>query len=319
MNAVKFVHNLTMGCVCGREFITIDDRNFNICGRLGEGGFSVIDLIEDRQTKHQFALKRILCHSEEDERDALKEVHYMNSFRHLNLVPCEAYTTLPVNNHLTAISEVLIVMPFYRKGSVYDELERLRGRTERMAESQIIHLLLGVCEAIRVLHCNRGVVLAHRDIKPHNIMLEVGEVNDIPILMDFGSMGPARQEVKGMSDALRVQDFAAEKCSMPFRAPELFQVESYCIIDEKVDIWSLGCTLYAMCFYESPFDKVHQRGDSVALAAMAGNIQVPDQNQFSSALVDLMMLMLSVNPVERPNVETIISKLQQFPQTSDRV
>lgn len=37
MNAVKFVHNLTMGCVCGREFITIDDRNFNICGRLGEG------------------------------------------------------------------------------------------------------------------------------------------------------------------------------------------------------------------------------------------------------------------------------------------
>lgn len=37
MNAVKFVHNLMMGCVCGREFITIDDRKFNICGRLGEG------------------------------------------------------------------------------------------------------------------------------------------------------------------------------------------------------------------------------------------------------------------------------------------
>lgn len=36
-------------------------------------------------------------------------------------------------------------------------------------------------------------------------MLEVGEVNDIPVLMDFGSMGPARQEVKGMSDALWVQ------------------------------------------------------------------------------------------------------------------
>ena len=41
---------------------------------------------------------------------------------------------------------------------------------------------------------------------------------------------------------------------------------------------SLGCTLYAMCFYESPFEKVHQRGDSVALAVMAANIKVPDKN-----------------------------------------
>ena len=33
-----------------------------------------------------------------------------------------------------------------------------------------------------------------------------------------------------------------------FRAPELFEVPSNCVIDEKTDVWSLGCTLYAMAY-----------------------------------------------------------------------
>ena len=32
------------------------------------------------------------------------------------------------------------------------------------------------------------------------------------------------------------------------RAPELFEVPSECVIDSKTDVWSLGCTLYAMAY-----------------------------------------------------------------------
>ena len=39
---------------------------------------------------------------------------------------------------------------------------------------------------------------------------------------------------------------------------------------------SLGCLLYAMCFYKSPFEAVYERGDSVALAVLGGNISFPD-------------------------------------------
>ena len=38
------------------------------------------------------------------------------------------------------------------------------------------------------------------------------------------------------------------------RAPELFEVPSECVITEKTDVWSLGCTLYALCYGESPCD-----------------------------------------------------------------
>lgn len=36
---------------------------------------------------------------------------------------------------------------------------------------------------------------------------------------------------------ITMQDLAAERCTMPYRAPELFTVKLHSIVDEKVDIW----------------------------------------------------------------------------------
>ena len=57
--------------------------------------------------------------------------------------------------------------------------------------------------------------------------------------------------------------------------------------DSLVDVFllqSLGCTLHAMCFYESPFDTVYQRGDSVALAVISGVVHIPDSTLSVSRL-----------------------------------
>jgi len=46
----------------------------------------------------------------------------------------------------------------------------------------------------------------YRDVKPHNVMLEVGDsLDDIPVLMDFGSMGPARHQVTTSAQAAILQ------------------------------------------------------------------------------------------------------------------
>ena len=44
--------------------------------------------------------------------------------------------------------------------------------------------------------------------------------------------------------------------SAPYRAPELWDVASSCHLDERVDVWSLGCLLYFAMHSVSPFERV---------------------------------------------------------------
>lgn len=48
------------------------------------------------------------------------------------------------------------------------------------------------------------------------------------VLMDFGSARIARVAVRERREALAVQDSAAEECTAPFRAPELWDTPSQC-------------------------------------------------------------------------------------------
>lgn len=43
-----------------------------------------------------------------------------------------------------------------------------------------------------------------------------------------------------------MQEWAAQHCTAPYRAPELWDPPSESSLDERTDIWALGCTLYAL-------------------------------------------------------------------------
>lgn len=63
------------------------------------------------------------------------------------------------------------------------------------------------------------------------------------VLTDFGSAGPLTVTISSRQEALRLQEEAQAQCTMPYRAPELYDVPSSCIVDERIDVWSLGCLL----------------------------------------------------------------------------
>lgn len=164
---------------------------------------------------------------------------------------------------------------------------------------------------------------AHRDIKPvgppsrspplhhethtlrqANIML--ADDGRTPILMDFGSALPGRIPIPNRSVALTQQDIAAEHCSMPFRAPELFDVRED--LTEAVDIWSLGCTLYACAYGSSPFETLQQSefGGSIAMAVLGGKYTFPADGSYSEGLKELIKMMIIVKVAERPSIQAVI-------------
>ena len=102
--------------------------------------------------------------------------------------------------------------------------------------------------------------LAHRDLKPQNILL-CSDERVGALLTDFGSMTERVIEIKNSRKAQEIQDWSAQNCSMFYKAPELFSPKTG-IIDEKADIWSLGCLTYALMFNKGPFDYVVEKGFS---------------------------------------------------------
>ena len=169
---------------------------------------------------------------------------------------------------------------------------------------------------------------AHRDIKPGNIM--IADDGKTPILMDLGSLAPSPTPITSRSLALAVQDTAGEHSTMPYRAPELFDVKTGSVIDTKVDIWSLGCTLYACLTGKSPFEaRSEETGGSLSICVLGGDWRFPDEGAkkdtkgkqkvtngtaeahssegtISDGVKEIVRKCLRVEPAERPDIDELI-------------
>ncbi|KAK7421967.1 Serine/threonine-protein kinase env7 [Neonectria punicea] len=174
---------------------------------------------------------------------------------------------------------------------------------------------------------------AHRDIKPGNIMID--DTGSIPILMDLGSVAISPIPVTSQSVALQIQDTAAEHSTMPYRAPELFDVRTGAVVDTKVDIWSLGCTLYACLVGKSPFEmRSDETGGTLSLCVLGGDWRFPDEGpqgvkrsssmrpqqqqqasaantvEISEPIREVVRKCLHVEPAERPDINELIEMVQ---------
>ncbi|KAI2467726.1 kinase-like protein [Annulohypoxylon bovei var. microspora] len=170
---------------------------------------------------------------------------------------------------------------------------------------------------------------AHRDIKPGNIMID--DSGSQPIIMDLGSIAESPTPISTRSLAIATQDIAAEHSTMPYRAPELFDVKTGTVIDTKVDIWSLGCTLYACLVGKSPFEmRSDETGGSLSMCVLGGDWRFPDESPkgqkkgkapanssareggtISEPIKDVVRKCLSVEPSERPDIEELIDLVEE--------
>ena len=176
-----------------------------------------------------------------------------------------------------------------------------------------------------------------------NIM--IADDGKTPILMDLGSLATSPVAITSRSLALQVQDTAAEHSTMPYRAPELFDVKTGSIIDTKVDIWSFGCTLYACLVGKSPFEaRSDETGGSLSICVLGGDWRFPDEKNLaksggksrvqtpatarpdlapatangasaeehtiSESVKEIVRRCLRVEPAERPDVDEIIKMVE---------
>ncbi|RVD81356.1 uncharacterized protein DFL_009222 [Arthrobotrys flagrans] len=356
---LDLVYTLTSCMSCfPTPALVINHRSFKILRLLGEGGFSYVYLVQDTSGT-LYALKKIRCpFGQESLTRATSEIESYKLFPPSPLLIPLIDSTI-INERRDESKTAYILLPYYRRGNLQDLINANLVDKKWFPEKQILELFLGVCEGLALIHGHRvaqtvvtgagaqnragaddeeeGVALmeesrdisggahsgelrpfAHRDIKPGNIMVSDDGVT--PVLMDFGSIAPSPIHVTSRSLAIQIQDEAAEHSTMSYRAPELFDVKTNSVVDTKVDIWSMGCLLYALIYHHSPFElSTELGGGSLALAIASGDWKFPAAGQMGARVEgdvgektkDVVRKCLAVEPETRPNIKELIGVVKE--------
>ncbi|XP_054900050.1 hormonally up-regulated neu tumor-associated kinase homolog [Poeciliopsis prolifica] len=166
-----------------------------------------------------------------------------------------------------------------------DLMDRICDR-RRLGEREVRRYTRQILSAVEHLH-KHGIV--HRDLKIENFLLD--EQNNIKIV-DFG-----------LSNTLKPDSLSLEllntQCGSPaYAAPELLAHQKY---GSKVDVWSIGVSMFAMLTGTLPFTVEPFNIKQLHLKMVNKDISnIPED--VSKDAVSFMMLLLEPDPEKRPSV-----------------
>ncbi|EQC37945.1 NAK/MPSK protein kinase [Saprolegnia diclina VS20] len=300
--------------------VKLNGRGYEVCGKLGSGGFSEVYLVEGHRhgRKQRYALKVMACVEDDQLQRALLEIQLHRRLAHPNVLPLlESEIRMKrhgqrsdVENALGRTKEVLLLFPVLARGSIQDVLnDAATQKAPAFTQDECVRLFEGIVRGVLEIH---QLGLAHRDLKPANILLDDANT---PVVMDLGSVAPLTTRVTSQHDALAMVETAAQFSSGAFRAPELYDDCFRGDLTAATDVWSLGCVLYAMAY--GPFGPFESATEGIkVLAIRNGSLRFPPSPTYSPGFNLLLQDMLQVSPDARPTLDHILTRLGKLNASS---
>eukprot|EP01038_Epipyxis_sp_PR26KG_P004546 gene4546-6417_t len=194
--------------------------NYDAQKMIGHGSFGAVFLAKVVETDEMVAIKKVL----QDKRFKNRELQIMRQLakqQHPYIVTLKHhFNSKGSKNDDVYLNLVLEYVP----ETIYSIAKYFNRRKET---TPIFSIKLYMYQLSRALAHIHGMGICHRDIKPHNLLVD--PVRQVLKLCDFGS---AKAFVKGEPNVAYI-------CSRFYRAPELiFGSTDY---HTAIDVWSQGC------------------------------------------------------------------------------
>jgi serine/threonine protein kinase len=232
----------------------------------------------------------------------------------------EAYAAAQLTHH----NVVQIYDIGEERGQHFFSMEYVNGRSlmdlvkkeGKLAPEAAVGYILQAARGLRYGH-NQGMV--HRDIKPDNLMLNtegIVKVADLGLVklpsgdlpQQAGVLPPTDDDSEGKTELTRVGAAMGTPAYMP---PE--QARNSAAVDQRADIYSLGCTLYVLITGRPPFDgktaleiiTKHQNQPLTPPEAVVKRVP--------KAISEILLKMMAKKPDDRyQNMDEVIVALEGF-------
>ena len=261
-------------------FFNID--NIKLLTPIGEGSFGKIYSIQDNNTKSKYALKKIIAH------DLLEIKRYQNEFElvyshtHANIM--KIYNIQYKSLDFSTFS-IYVLMELAECDWNCDIKRKIESKTT-YKENELISILTSIVRALAFLQRNN---IAHRDIKPQNILLYP---NGVVKVADFG-------EAKEIKIAKRQNTLKGTEMYM---SPLLYNAVKYGYNNVehnvyKSDVFSLGfCVLYAASLNFKVISDLREVNDMNVMKVKIGKYL---NKRYSAKFTKAVIKMVEVNEKER--------------------
>ncbi len=211
---------------------------YHLLERIGEGGFGVVYLAEQREpVRRRVALKIIKLGMDsgaviarfEAERQALARMEHPN-------------IATVLDGGATDAGRPYFVMELVRGMPITDFCDQ-----QRLPPAERLELFVQVCQAVQHAH-QKGVI--HRDLKPSNILVTLHDDRPVPKVIDFGVAKAIDQPLTERTLFTRFHQFVGTPAYMSPEQAGLSGLD----VDTRADIYSLGVLLYELLTGRTPFD-----------------------------------------------------------------
>ena len=277
---------------------TVNGKTYYENKLLGEGGYGYVFEVSDSKG-NKYALKKMNILNKTQYQNILHEVQI---WKQISKCP-NIVKLLDVSE---TKSEVDILMELCTEGSL---LDYINNSNDNIPENIAINIIKNIANGLEGMH-SQFPPIAHRDVKIENVLRFGNSFK----LCDFGSAStdtliPEKETKESKRDKF---DIFERNTTFMYRPPEMVDEYGSFPVNEKVDIWALGCILYAILFKQQPFQ------DAQKLTIIKGDYYIPKEaKNYSDKVFDFIRWMLTPDPRQRPSAKDVIRSIDHWNEINE--
>lgn len=276
--------------------LKIGSKTVKIIKTISEGGYGFVYLAEDTKTPNQqYALKKVIAQNEDRLKVTMKELNFLKDY-------CQNPNSSFIRYYDSSVAKtgknehtVHILLEVADKGTLFDIMANHLENKKTFVEDQIITIARSITKALVKLH---SLEYVYCDLKIENCLFF--DWTDVR-LCDFGSVNNFDLNFATIEkdSYYKYEEIFEKETTLMYRPPEMCDPYLKYKVNQKADMWMLGCVLYTLMFFKHPFFSCSK------LAITIASYNWPETPTYSKNLENLIRNLLTPVPDLRPSSKDV--------------